>query len=443
MTGEDEVDVSSPKHGHAAPRDCPGPEQCAHPFDGKLESILEALPLGLFVLDRNGSPVYANSRSTTLLGLGPLRGLKPRDLAAAYSTYVAGTNEPYPPEKMPIVKALQGERGFANDLEVRRKEGRIFLEVEAAPVFDVDGTVLFAVAIFRDVTPGRVMEAELSQLVESLESRAVAQEHRLEKAKESPAAVGELMADVAAALREAREDARAARNALSMFLANFSHELRTPLNHIIGFSELIDQKVARGETVGIDSHAENIRKSGSSLLETLNRIIRFAEMDTGAHDAPELEIFGADELLRDLADWAVPLAAQKRNSIQLSIPEPIGSMRSDSSFVEGALRQIVENACKHSRDGAVEILAERLGDGVDARLRVVVSDDGPGISPDLAGRLLDGKLSPGDPLAKGGLGVGIPLAKRLISAVGGSIDAAVSSDGSTFVVEFPVFLRAE
>lgn len=391
-------------------------------------------------MDASGTPVFANRHSTRLLGLGPVRGLKLEDISAAYAAYVAGTDEPYPVERLPIVKALRGERGFQNDIEIRRTDGRVYLEVEAAPVFDGKGDVMYAVALFRDTTATRVMEAELSGLAANLESRAIAQEARLEKVK-STSSVNDLVADIAAALREAREDARVARNALSLFLANFSHELRTPLNHIIGFSELIDQKIAKGVTDGIDRHAANIRQSGSTLLETLNRIIRFAEMETGAHDEPELEIFVADDLLSTLADWAAPLAEQRGNQLRLTIAEPIGSMRSDSSFLEAALRQIVENACKHSKGGVVEIVGERLGSDSDATVRIVVSDQGPGIDPTLARTLLDGRVSPGDPLATGGLGVGIPLAKKLLDAVDGRLRAESGPGGTRFVVDLPVLLR--
>jgi len=432
--------MTSRGSGSGPPGKFPGSEGSL-PFDQDTVSILEALPFGLFVLDRRGTPIYANQESTRLLGLGAVRGLRPEDLSAAYSAYVAGTTEPYPHDNLPIVRALRGERGFSNDMEVRRKDGRVYLEVEAAPVFDQEGSVAYAIAIFRDVTAARLMEDELSALVESLESRALAQEIRLQTLKDAPASVSSLVGDVAAALREAREDARVARNALSLFLANFSHELRTPLNHIIGFSDLIDQKIARGVTDGIERHAANIRQSGSNLLETLNRIIRFAELDTGSHAEPDLEIFVADSLLEHLVEWAMPLAEYHGNVISLAIDAPLGSIRSDSSFIETALRQIVENACKHHRGGRVEVSAERLGDDVDSIIRVTVTDDGPGIDLELASSLLEGKVSPGDPLVKGGLGVGIPLAKRLIEGVGGTLAGRFGPEGSSFVIEFPTFLR--
>lgn len=423
------------------PDNCPGADRCPHLFDERLGSILEALPFGLFILDASGSPVYANEHSTRLLGLGPVMGLKPEELAKAYSAYVAGTNEPYPAEEMPIVRALRGERGCNNDLEVRRVDGSVFLEVEAAPVFDREGKVVYAVAIFRDITATRVMESELRTLVENLELQAIERETRLTEIRTRRTEPGDFLTDVAAALRHAREDARIARNALALFLANFSHELRTPLNHIIGFSDLIDQKISRGVTDDIGRHAANIRQSGSSLLETLNRIIKFAEIETGAHEGPDLEIFMADELLTDLAEWARPLATENGNVLRLVIENPIGSMRSDSSFVRTALRQIVENACKHSRNGKVVIAGERFGDDMDARIRVVVSDEGPGIEPELAKTLLEGRVCPGDPLATGSLGVGIPLAKKLLEAVGGRLTAEPGANGSRFLVELPVLFR--
>ncbi len=434
--------MESPRRERLEAVDCPGIEQCPLPFDPRFGSILEAMPFGLFILDANGSPIYANEQSTRLLGFGPIKGLTPADLAAAYSAYVAGTDEPYPVERMPVVKALRGERAFENDMEIRRKDGNVFLEVEAAPVLGSDGSIAYAIAIFRDITPTRVMESELRSLVATLESQAIERETRLDHVKDTHVSTGDLIADLVTSLRQAREDAQIARNALALFLANFSHELRTPLNHIIGFSDLIGQNISKGLTDGIDKHAANIRKSGSNLLETLNRIIRFAEIDTGRHAEPELEIFAADDLLEELAEWVTPLAEDRGNTVRLTIDRPIGSMRSDSTFMTTALRQIVENAAKHSADGIVSIVGERLGDDADARIRITVSDEGPGIDPSLVRMLLDGQVSPGDPLVAGGLGVGIPLARRLLEALGGSMSAETGTNGSRFIIELPVFLRA-
>lgn len=436
LTGE-ETALEAPKDEFASSANCPGWNNCVVPFDERFGSILDALPFGLFILDASGSPVYGNEQSTRLLGLGPIKDLRPQDLASAYSAWIAGTDEPYPIDRMPIVRALRGERAFLSDMEIRRPDGSVFLEVEAAPVFDHQGKVLYAVSVFRDVTASRVMQEELTSLVASLEKRVVEQELTLGRLRES-VAMGDLVADIATALNQARDDASAARHALSLFLANFSHELRTPLNHIIGFSDLIDQKIARGVTDDIGRHAANIRRSGSDLLETLNRIIKFAEMDMGVHDAPELEIFMVDDLLEELAEWATPIAEERANSVHVKIVEPIGSMRSDSSFVLTALRQVVENACKHSRGGRVEIIGARTGEGVDARVSVSISDEGPGIDPSLAKALLGGRVSPGDPLVNGGLGVGIPLAKKLLDGVGGTISVESSLRGSTFVIDLPV-----
>jgi signal transduction histidine kinase len=433
------IALEAPKGEAGSLGNCPGWANCSVPFDERFGSILDALPFGLFILDAKGSPVYGNVESAKLLGVGPIGDLRPEDFAKAYSAFIAGTDEPYPIDEMPIVKALRGESGCLSDMEIRRLEGSVFLEIEAAPVFGPDGKVLYAVAAFRDVTPTKVMQAELTALVEKLEKRAREQEATLERLRES-AAVSDLVADIAAALSEAKADASAARHALSLFLANFSHELRTPLNHIIGFSDLIDQKISRGVTDDIGRHAANIRRSGANLLETLNRIIKFAEMDMGVHDAPDLEIFLVDGLLEELAEWATPIAAERGNSVHLTITEPMGSMRSDSSFVQTALRQVVENACKHSRGGRVEIVGERMGTGVDARMRVSVSDEGPGIDLGLVNALLGGHVSPGDPLVNGGLGVGIPLAKKLLDAIGGSIEVESSLHGSTFVIQLPVML---
>lgn len=121
--------------------------------------LLESLPVAVFVADSAGTPVYANRRAVELLGRGAER-IRPEALADVYNVYLAGTDEPYPVERLPLVRALAGESVSIDDAEIRRDDGAVRLEVWGNPILD-DGRVAGAVVAFHDVTDTKRAETEL------------------------------------------------------------------------------------------------------------------------------------------------------------------------------------------------------------------------------------------------------------------------------------------
>src|SRR5687767_13416773 len=102
----------------------------------RLPELVEALPVGVFILDGSGTAIYANRTAQSLLGRDIAAGDHAETLGERFAAYRAGTNERYPTEEMPIVRALAGERSSVDDMEVLRDGKRIALEVTATPIFD-------------------------------------------------------------------------------------------------------------------------------------------------------------------------------------------------------------------------------------------------------------------------------------------------------------------
>jgi diguanylate cyclase (GGDEF)-like protein/PAS domain S-box-containing protein len=116
-----------------------------------LTAIMDQLPVGVFVLDATGQASYANAMAVELLGRGAAPDTTTHMLAETYEAYVAGTDERYPIDRMPVVRALAGERSQVHDMEIRRPDRTIPLCVSGVPIRDADGRVAFAVATFEDV----------------------------------------------------------------------------------------------------------------------------------------------------------------------------------------------------------------------------------------------------------------------------------------------------
>jgi PAS domain S-box-containing protein len=126
-----------------------------------LFQLLEAVPAGLFILDADGKPVYANRRAQQLLGKGIVEGGGPDQLAQTYQAFLAGTSDQYPVSKMPIVRALSGESSMVADMEIHQPDRIIPLQVWGAPIFDDRGKLLYAIAAFTDISDRKQAEQRL------------------------------------------------------------------------------------------------------------------------------------------------------------------------------------------------------------------------------------------------------------------------------------------
>lgn len=140
-----------------------------------LQLVLFGLSTPVFVMDREGNPYYANKAAMDLLGKGIDPTATPDDLAQIYQAKLAGTDEPYPTQRMPIVRALFGESSSVDDMVIARPGGDVRIHVDGSPIFGVNGQVEYAVACFRDVTRERQLEAHMytDQLTGALNRHAL------------------------------------------------------------------------------------------------------------------------------------------------------------------------------------------------------------------------------------------------------------------------------
>lgn len=129
----------------------------------RMTQFLEGLPIGVFVIDAAGKPFFSNQVACQIQGRGVVADSDVTTLAEAYQAYVVGTNELYPAERMPLVRALRGERTKIDDMVIRHPDRDIPLEVVGAPIFDEHGHVIYAMAAFMDITERRQAEQALRQ----------------------------------------------------------------------------------------------------------------------------------------------------------------------------------------------------------------------------------------------------------------------------------------
>jgi PAS domain S-box-containing protein len=133
-------------------------ERAVRESEERLNAFLEALPVGVFIVDHEGQPIFTNLAARDILGMAVIAPGGHGDLSEAYQVYRSGTDALYPSPELPVLRALKGEACSAQDVEIRRPEGTVELDVIAAPIRDGSGRIQYALAAFEDVTEKRRRE---------------------------------------------------------------------------------------------------------------------------------------------------------------------------------------------------------------------------------------------------------------------------------------------
>lgn len=134
----------------------------------RLSQFLEAMPVGVFVIDAKGQPQYLNSRAQQLLGKSIVPSVTAEELSEVYQLYLAGGERLYPQERDPLLLALQGQSATADDLEIRQGNSRVPIEAWVTPIYDRSDRLVYALAAFQDIRDRKAAEAERAQFTREL-----------------------------------------------------------------------------------------------------------------------------------------------------------------------------------------------------------------------------------------------------------------------------------
>ncbi len=242
-----------------------------------------------------------------------------------------------------------------------------------------------------------------------------------------------LLASREAELTAARDEAMTATRAKNSFLSSTSHELRTPLNSVLGFAQLLQMSELGAE----DSDAvERILGAGRHLLTLINELIDIARIESG-----DLSLSVEPVLVRPLIEESsrlmAPIAAERAIRIIQDCPHPALATHADRHRLSQVLVNLISNAVKYNhRDGTITIACREEGTG---HASIVVSDTGPGISPENIERIfVPFERLGAEQTTVEGTGIGLPLARALTEAMGGQLTASsVPGQGAAFTVSLP------
>ncbi len=222
----------------------------------------------------------------------------------------------------------------------------------------------------------------------------------------------------------------------SEFLANMSHELRTPLNAVIGFSEVLLQRMFGELNEKQDEYLKDIYASGQHLLSLINDILDLSKIEAG-----RMELAPAPFHLPTTLDNALTLVRERATrhgiALHLDLDPRLGEIVGDERKVKQVLLNLLSNAVKFTPEGGRITLKASQRDGV---VEISVTDTGIGIaSEDQAAIFEEFRQVGSDEQRREGTGLGLTLAKKFVELHGGNI--WVGSEvgrGSTFTFTLPV-----
>ncbi|MEG5085387.1 MULTISPECIES: protein kinase domain-containing protein [unclassified Microcoleus] len=128
--------------------------------ENRLTQFLEAIPVGVSVLDASGKPYYNNRVAIQLLGKGVIPNVTSEQISEVYQVYKAGTDREYSSAELPIVRALRGESATAEDMEIHQGNKIIPIEAWGTPIYDEKDNISYAIVAFQDITDRKKAETE-------------------------------------------------------------------------------------------------------------------------------------------------------------------------------------------------------------------------------------------------------------------------------------------
>lgn len=239
-------------------------------------------------------------------------------------------------------------------------------------------------------------------------------------------------------LTEARDQALAGEKAKAEFLTVMSHEIRTPLSGLLGNLSLLGGTDLTGEQ---HQFQNNMEISGRQLLKHVNSILDIARFESGRLPIRE-ENFHIGEFLQEIVDSQSGGAEQRNSAMSWAwVGPPLTWVKNDKGHFEQILLNLVGNAVKFTQNGRIDIELEQIGQrGASPLLEVRVIDTGIGIPEKDLERIFKEfettKRAGGD---TGSTGLGLPIAKRLVTLMGGDIGVeSTPGEGSAFWIRLPM-----
>ncbi len=362
-----------------------------------LSNILDAIPDLVWVKDKNGKYITCNPRFESFFGAKKeeIEGKTDYD-------FVDKELADFFTNKDRI--AMNSDRPSVNEEEIPfASDGHHeILETIKTPIYDINNEPIGVLGIGRDITQRKNLEQILLQ---------------------------------------SKEIAENATRTKSEFLANMSHELRTPLNSIIGFAQILDERMY-GDINGKQmKYIQNILKSSKHLLTLINDVLDISRIESGNMEFNP-EITDIPETINEIKDLIEPLAKIKNITIATTINLKYNKIILDKIKFKDILYNLLSNSIKFTgENGNIKIISQTN----QSEIQTSISDTGIGISEKYLDLIFEPFKQTDSFLTRkySGTGLGLALVKHYVEMHGGSIKVESEVNfGSTFTFTIPLNLNA-
>jgi PAS domain S-box-containing protein len=380
-------------------------EEALRRGEAEFRGLLERLPAGAYICNADGLITYYNQRAAEIWGRAPGLNGGEDGFYGSFKLYTPdGT--PLRHDQCWMALALKDENEYnGREIVIERPDGtRISALAHTNPIRDAAGTLIGAVNILVDISDRKHIEREREELLKK-EKAALAQ-------------------------------AQAANRYKDEFLSLVSHELRSPITSILVYNHLLRSNPH--DAGQIDRICEIIERNARSQLGLIDDLLDTARIVSGKL---RLDMRPTDivPVLVNIHNVVRPAAEAKGIKLRVHYGQTSEMIIGDSGRLQQVIWNLLSNAIKFTpAGGRVELWLERN----DEDIYIIVSDTGTGIDPEFLPyifdcfRHADSSSSP----KRGGLGLGLTLAKHLVELHGGTIEAASEGIGfgSVFTVKLPL-----
>lgn len=370
----------------------------------RLFRFMENLPVGIVIMTTSGELYLINRAARELLDREVDPAVELGALSEVFQVYRTGTAELYPVDRIPAFRALSGERVHVDDMEIRRADRAIPIEVWASPVRNDQGKITHVVAAFMDISERRQAEVEQSLL-----------EHQLLQAQKMES-IGQLAGGVA-------------------------HDFNNLLVAIIGYSEMLLHSAA--PDAPYTREIGEIRKAGERAAALTRQLLAFSRKQVLQPQVLSLNrvVRETEKLLKRIIGEQIELVSE--------LAEPIGPIEADPAQLE----QVIVNLAINARDampqgGRLEFRTREIhmdspkarDFGLEREGRYVefsVTDSGVGMSEEVRLKIFEPFFTTKE---RGkGTGLGLSTVYGIVKQTGGglAVDSSVGS-GTRFIFVFPV-----